>query len=101
HLSMRDTFLTFAPTDWVFANQALATVEGSSDVTVTSPNAFQIAFLNTAGGHPREFYDLAESPTIDAVHDLAGGSGGQIGLFLDEIVLTSDGSTYRSDKNIQ
>src|SRR6185436_19066384 len=21
HLSMRDTFLTFAPTDWVFANQ--------------------------------------------------------------------------------
>jgi hypothetical protein len=51
----------------------LSTIEGSSTITVTAPGSFEMVLTTDIGGGVREFYDLAESATRDAVHDLAGG----------------------------
>jgi len=99
NLSMRDTFATFAPADSLTCCQPLAVTLASGTITVTAPNAFEQVFADAAGGHVRDFYDLAESPVRDPVHDLVGGINNQDGLFMDELDWTVDGFNYRSDKD--
>ena len=77
---------------------SLQTTTATGTISVTAPGSFKLVFDEAFGGHPTQFYDLAESPIQDAVHDLAGGIGTQDGLFLDELTLLSDGFNYRSDK---
>ena len=77
---------------------SLLTTTAAGTISVTAPGAFKLVFDEAFGGHPTQFYDLAESPVQDAVHDLAGGTSTQDGLFLDELTLLSDGFNYRSDK---
>ena len=77
----------------------LAVTPAGSTISVTAAGAFKLVFDEAAGGHPTQFYDLTESPIEDAVHDLAGGITTQDGLFLDELMLLSDGLNYRSDKS--
>jgi hypothetical protein len=95
HLSTNDALVVFAPAACASGCQGLTLVEASNLVTVTSANAFELVFANASGGHVQEFYDLAESPLRDAVHDLAGGTAGQAGLFLDEVNWQGDGPSSR------
>jgi hypothetical protein len=62
----------------------LAVTEGAGTLTVTDPSNFELVFSTAMGGGVQEFYDLAESSTRDAVHDLAGGVGGDSFSLWDE-----------------
>ena len=54
---------------------SLATTEvAGSTITVTAAAEFEMVFNRSAGGGIEQFYDLAESSTRDAVHDLVGGT---------------------------
>ena len=49
--------------------------EAATTLTVTGANQFELRFNAATGGGIDQFFDLAESSTRDAVHDLAGGTG--------------------------
>jgi hypothetical protein len=72
HLSMTDTFATFAAPEAGPCCQSLTTSDDVAlgEITVTSPASFEMLFRRSQGSALDRFWDLAEDPT--RTYNLAG-----------------------------